>query len=45
MGRLFALRTHVPPLKQYGMEVLHGLRRISQNLKENSLSTIQIYNY
>ena len=38
VGRVFAFRTHVPPLKQYGMVLLHGLIRISQKLKENSLS-------
>jgi hypothetical protein len=32
-GLLLALRKQVPPLKQYGMELLHGLIRISQNLK------------
>jgi hypothetical protein len=32
IGCAFALRTQVPPLKQYGIVLLHGLRRISQNL-------------
>ncbi len=32
IGFIFASRRQLPPLKQYGIEVLHGLRRISQNL-------------
>ena len=37
IGSRMLLRTQVPPLKQYGIEVLQGLRRISQNLNMNML--------